>query len=349
MFGRGTDALSATIRDLAKYCGLSVSAVSKALNGYSDVSESTREAVMEAVRKLDYHPNAHARALKSGRSYNLGVLFSDDSQSGLTHPFFSTVLESFKKQAEASGYDITFISHRLGADRATYLDHCRYREVDGVCVACIHFDDEETLRLIHSDLPLVTIDCVFDDRMSICSDNESGMKMLVEYVFGKGHRRIAYIHGPRSAVTDIRIASFFRAASRLGLQVPEEYLTESEYISPRGVYEAAKALLSLKERPTCILVCDDFSVTGALRAAQKAGLRVPEDLSLAGFDGIEQMQNFYPRLTTVRQDAGAMGREAALRLIRQIEDPAFPRAGFCSVPCTLIPGQTVAAPPLPAL
>ena len=92
--------MGVTIRDLAEHCGLSVSAVSKALNGYSDISEATRQAVMAAVRELDYHPNAHARALKSGRSYNLGVLFSDDSQSGLTHPFFSVVLEHFKREAE---------------------------------------------------------------------------------------------------------------------------------------------------------------------------------------------------------------------------------------------------------
>ena len=101
--------MPATIRDLARHCGLSVSAVSKALNGYSDVSDETRQAVMKAAQELDYHPNAHARALKKGRSYNLGVLFSDDSQSGLLHPFFSVVLESFKKEAEAAGYDITFI------------------------------------------------------------------------------------------------------------------------------------------------------------------------------------------------------------------------------------------------
>ena len=103
-----------TIRDLAQHLGISMAAVSKALNGYSDVSESTRQAVIEAARELNYTPNVHARALKSKRSYNLGVLFSDDSQSGLTHPFFSVVLESFKKEAEQSGYDITFIGHRYG-------------------------------------------------------------------------------------------------------------------------------------------------------------------------------------------------------------------------------------------
>ena len=331
-----------TIKDLAKYCGLSVSSVSKALNGYNDISEDTRRTVQAAVRYLDYHPNSHARALKKGRSYNLGVLFADDSQSGLTHPYFSLVLESFKKTAENAGYDITFISHHMGRDRFTYLDHCRYREVDGVCVACVQFDDEEVLKLIHSDLPLVTIDCVFDGRVCVCSDNDAGMRVLVEYVFAQGHRRVAYIHGPKSAVTDLRVASFFRTASRLGLQVPDAYVTECRYTDPHSAYEATKQLLQLPQRPTCILVCDDFSVTGAMRAAQKAGLRVPEDLSLAGFDGIPQMQNFYPRLTTVRQDAQAIGQESARRLILQVETPEEAGEKLFTVPCSLIPGQTVA-------
>ncbi len=336
--------MPATIRDLARYCGLSVSAVSKALNGYSDISEESREAVLAAVKVLDYHPNVHARALKLGRSYNLGVLFSDERQSGLTHPFFSGVLESFKKQAEASGYDITFISHKMGEGRLTYLDHCRYREVDGVCVACIRFEDDEVLRLVNSDLPLVTIDRVFDNRVCVCSDNAEGMRMLVEYVFGMGHRKIAYIHGPQSSVTDIRVASFFRTASKLGLKVPEAYVRQSEYTDPQSAYEATKALLLLPDRPTCILVCDDFSTTGAIRAAQKAGLRVPEDLSLAGFDGIGQMQNFYPRLTTVKQDAETIGRESARQLISLIDSDEKAEAGIHTVPCALITGQTVAAP-----
>ena len=139
--------MSVTIKELAEYCGLSMSAVSKALNGYSDISDSTRAAVLKAAKELDYHPNAHARALKSGRSYNLGVLFSDDSQSGLTHPFFSVVLEAFKKEAEDNGYDITFIGHRLGQSGVTYLDHCRSRELDGVCVANTDFEADEIQML----------------------------------------------------------------------------------------------------------------------------------------------------------------------------------------------------------
>ena len=334
--------MSATIRDLAKHCGLSVSAVSKALNGYTDISEETRKAVEEAARALDYHPNAHARALKAGCSYNIGVLFADDSQSGLTHPFFSQVLENFKREAEAAGYDITFISHRMGSGRVTYLDHCRYRHVDGVCIACVDFDSEEVRRLIESDLPVVTIDRIFEGRDSVYSDNADGIRRLTEYVYKKGHRRVAYIHGPRSAVTDERVNSFRETAARLGLDIPKGYMPQCEYINPVSAYKAAMKLLRLKERPTCVLVSDDYSAIGVIQAIGEAGLSIPGDISVAGYDGINQMQHFSPRLTTVRQDTAALGRESARQLISLIEKTAENTPRRVVVPSEMITGQTVA-------
>ena len=331
--------MSVTIKELAEYCGLSMSAVSKALNGYSDISDATRAAVLRAAKELDYHPNAHARALKSGRSYNLGVLFSDDSQSGLTHPFFSVVLEHFKREAERLGYDITFIGHRMGNGRITYLDHCRYREVDGVCVACTDFEQPEVMELVRSAIPVITIDHNFEGNPCVFSDNKSGMHQLVEYVYRMGHRRIAYIYGGRSAVTNVRYRAFLESAQRLGLDVPPEYVVPGEYTKPDQVYRVMASMLRLKNRPTCVLICDDYSAMGALRACSEAGLRVPEDISLAGFDGIEQMQSFYPRLTTVYQDAPRVGQEAARQLVALVEDrmPAMDSV----IPCRLIAGETV--------
>ena len=127
--------MAVTIRDVAEKCGLSVSTVSKALNHYSDISEETRKRVHAIAKQIGYHPNALARALKTNRSQNLGVLFVDDFGSGLTHPFFSAVLDSFKQAAEKRGYDITFINHNVGENHMTYLEHCQYRNVDGVCLS----------------------------------------------------------------------------------------------------------------------------------------------------------------------------------------------------------------------
>ena len=157
----------ASIKDIAKACGVSVATVSKALNGHNDISQATKEKVREAARQLGYMPNSAARALKTNRTYNLGVLFVDEAQSGLTHEFFAAVLDSFKRHAEGRGYDITFINHNIGHGHSSYLEHCRYRGVDGVIAACVQFDDPEVVELAYSNLPLVTVDHVFNNRAAV--------------------------------------------------------------------------------------------------------------------------------------------------------------------------------------
>lgn len=331
--------MNVTIKELAEYCGLSMSAVSKALNGYSDISDATRLAVLKAAKELGYHPNAHARALKAGRSYNLGVLLSDDAQSGLTHPFFSVVLEYFKREAEQNGYDITIIGHRMGSGRITYLDHCYYREVEGVCTACTNFEDPEVLDLARSGIPMVTIDHALEGVPCIVSDNISGMRQLMRYIFSMGHSRVAFIYGRTSAVSNVRLNTFWEMVNEQGLSIPPEYLACADYTSPSQVYRATAAMLELPDRPTCIMICDDYAATGAMRAISEAGLRIPEDISITGFDGIEQMQAFHPRLTTVYQDAPRIGREAARQLIALIETGEVPRSG--SIPSRLIRGETL--------
>ena len=334
--------MSGSIRELAKRVGLSMSAVSKALNGYPDVSEKTRRMVLEAAQEMNYIPNVHARALKSKKNYSLGVLFTDERQSGLTHPFFSAVLEGFRQEAEERGYDIVFIGHRMGENGITYLEHCRSRELEGVCIACIDFGLDEVKELVEAELPVVTIDHPFPDRGSVLADNAGGMSKLVRYAAKMGHRRIAYIHGSDgSMVTETRVNTFLSVMKELGMGVPEGYLTECQYTNPQSCYEATRAMLSLTKPPDCILLSDDFSYTGAMTAALQFGLRVPEDLSLAGYDGIEIMRNFTPRLTTVDQNAAVIGKTAAQLLIAQIEG-APPETR--TVESVLVAGETVGPP-----
>ncbi len=196
----------ASIKDIAKACGVSVATVSKALNGHNDISQATKEKVREAARQIGYMPNSAARALKTNRTYNLGVLFVDEAQSGLTHEFFAAVLDSFKRHAEGRGYDITFINHNIGHGHSSYLEHCRYRGVDGVIAACIKFDDPEVIELANSNLPIVTVDHVFNNRAAVLSDNTDGVHKLVDQLAALGHERIAYIHGENhSAVTQKRL------------------------------------------------------------------------------------------------------------------------------------------------
>ena len=135
-----------SMKDIAKQCNVSVASVSKALNGYSDISEETRQLILKTASEMGYLPNSSARALKTRRSYNLGVLFVDEAMSGLTHDYFNHVLESFKRTAESRGYDITFTSGNLSGQHLSYYEHCRYRGVDGVVIACINFFTHPSLQ-----------------------------------------------------------------------------------------------------------------------------------------------------------------------------------------------------------
>lgn len=330
-----------SLKDIAAACGVSVATVSKALNGHKEISGPTTGRILAAAAKLGYMPNSAARALKTNRTYNLGVLFVDETHRGLTHEYFSLVLESFKVEAEANGYDITFINHNIGNRTATYLEHCRYRGVDGVVIACVDFFDPQVVELVQSDIPVVTIDYTFDNHVSVLSDNICGMRDLVTYVASMGHRRIAFIHGEKISVTTNRLTSFYRTALELGLKIPDEYVCEASYHNPQKTAACTRALLALPQPPTCILFPDDFSYIGGMNVLQEAGLRVPQDISVAGYDGIYLSQVLSPRLTTLQQDTAALGRMAAQQLIDLIERPKTTLPGSTVVPGRLLKGATV--------
>ena len=310
-----------SIKDIASRCGVSVATVSKALNGHRDIGEETRERVCRTAREMGYMANASARALKTNRSYNIGVLFVDEQRSGLAHEFFSSVLDSIRVEAESKGYDITFINRSLGEGPTTYLQHCLYRGVDGVVIASANFHDPMVLELVESPLPLVTIDHMFNNRIAIMSDNVRGMEELVRYVAGKGHRRLAFIHGEKTTVTENRLTGFHRACEEMGIEERPESLVQGAFHDTRVCYEATKKLLALPERPSCIFFPDDFSYIGGYNAIAEAGLRIPEDISVVGYDGIRHAEVISPRLTTWRQSTTGLGRRATAKLIELIEHP----------------------------
>lgn len=323
-------------------CGVSVATVSKALNGQHDIKESTREYIRQVAKEMGYFPNSAAKALKTNRTYNLGVLFADESRSGLTHDYFAHVLEGFKNTAEERGYDITFINRCISRpNKMSYLEHARYRGFDGVVIACVDFDEPEVEELVRSSIPVVTIDHLFHNRSTIISDNVKGMRDLVQYVYGRGHRRIAYIHGAESSVTQNRVSSFYKTCGELGLAVPAEYVREAPYRDMQETYKETEVLLDLKESPTCILFPDDFSCFGGINAINERGLKIPEDISVAGYDGIGIAMNFSPKLTTIVQDTDRLGREAAVKLISLIENPKATITEQIIVPGKLFKGESV--------
>ena len=309
------------MKDIAKRCGVSTATVSKALNGQPDIGEETRERILRTADELGYMANASARALKTKRSYDIGVLFVDPMHGGLAHEFFSTMLESIRREAEQHGYDITFINSSVGRRQTSFLQHCRYRGLDGVVIASADYFDPMVTELVQSELPVVTVDHVFNNRISVVSDNLVGMDALVRYVYGKGHRKIALIHGEVTSVTRNRLTGFHRACEELGLTVPEKWMRRGVFHDPKGCYQITKELLSQPEIPTCIFFPDDYSYIGGYNAITEAGLRIPEDISVVGYDGIPLSRIISPVLTTWRQDADGLGTVATARLIEQIEHP----------------------------
>lgn len=330
-----------SIKDIAANCGVSVATVSKALNGQTDISKATRERIRKIAEEMGYTPNYAARSLKTNRSYNLGVLFVDESMSGLTHEYFSHVLDSFKVEAEAHGYDITFINHNIGGRVASYLEHCRYRGVDGVVIACVDFRSEEVMELVEGDLPVVTIDHIFNNKMAVLSDNISGMRELITHAYGKGHRKLAFIHGERTSVTEKRLSSFYKTCAELGLEIPDTYVREGIYHDALSCERITRELLALSDPPTCIFFQDDFSSIGGYNAIADLGLQIPEQISVAGYDGIYLSQLVKPRLTTYKQDTAALGKKAAEQLVNLVERPKTTLPESTVIAGRLIEGDSV--------
>ena len=309
-----------TIKDISKQCGVSPATVSKALNGYGDISTETAEMIRKTAQEMHYMPNAAARQLKTNMSHNIGVLFVDDTMSGLTHEYFSAILNSAKEEAERLGYDITFISRNVGGNNSSFVEHCRYRKCDGVLIASVDFLSDQVRELVESEFPTVTIDYSFNNQSSVVSDNVEGAYRLTEYLLEKGHRKIAFIHGEKTSVTEKRLVGFFRACEDYGIDIPVEYVLEARYHDPKVCEVLTEQLMKMEDPPTVIMYPDDYSYLGGLRQLEKMGLSVPEDVSAAGYDGINISQVLRPRLTTYYQDAEMIGKKSMQKLVETIEN-----------------------------
>lgn len=332
-----------SLKTIAEKCGVSTATVSKALNDQKDISEGTKRRIKGVAESLGYFPNAAARALKTNRSYNIGVLFEEEAGSGLTHEYFSGVLNGLKVQAEKKGYDITFINTYFENRKMSYYEHCKYRNFEGVAIVCADFNDPGVMELMNGDVPVVTIDYVHHNCTAVSSNNIQGMEDLVKYIYKHGHRKIAYIHGQEnSCVTKDRLASFFRTLDELGVEIPDEYIRTADYLETREAAKQTRELLSLKEPPTCIIYPDDTSLIGGRNVIMDLGLSIPDDISIAGYDGTRVSQLLHPKLTTIRQNTELIGSEAADRLIHTIEKPRTALIERVVIEGILIPGSSVA-------
>lgn len=331
-----------TLKDIARECGVSVASVSKALNHMPGVGAKTALRIRECASRLGYLPNAAAKALKTNRSFIIGVLLKDDDNHSLLHDFFVSVLEHFKDTMEEQGYDLMLLNRTIGQRTISYLEHCRHSNLDGVFVACIDFSDPEIMELAGAGISLVSVDHTYPGHPSVYSDNEDGIRQAVLYAYEMGHRRIAFVSGAASSVTDKRHKAYIQAMRSLGLPVEPKYHRFSRYRDIHRTRAETSALLALPTPPTCILMPDDYAALGGQMAIREAGLRIPEDMSVIGFDGLDFVSYIHPRLTTVRQNVELIGREAARLLLSHIDNKdTGGEAAAVTVPVSLIRGETV--------
>ena len=305
------------LKDIAEVCGVSVATVSRALNGLTNENRERTAYILRTAKEMGYYPNVAARTLKPSRSNTIGVLY----ENVMTHEYFSSVLEALRRQADMRGYDLMMIGDWRGDKSGNYFEHVRRRNLDGVAVISADFDSSNVIRLVTSAIPSVIIDHFYEGCDCVSSDNRASMERIVRYAWSQGHRRIAMIHGEIGSVSRERLAGFYKGCAELGIRVPEGFVREGNFHDPEGCARIVADLLQGEEKPTVILCQDDFSCLGALLGLRTAGIRVPEDVSLVGFDGIRIARLLEPRLVTYRQDAEQMGSEAARLLIEQIENP----------------------------
>jgi len=333
-----------SIKDIAEACGVSTATVSKALNDRDDVNPATKERVQETAKLLGYLPNAMARALKTKKTYNIGVLMVDKAQSGLKHHYFASILDSFKVVMERSGYDLTFISNQIGSQTCSYYEHCQYRNVDGVLAACVDFRTPEVQTLLASDLPVVSIDYVSEYGCTVASDNAEGIRIAVEYALQRGHKEIAYIYGDDSQVTEIRCEAFRNTMSAHHCEIRNQFVRQGKYLSPEIAYRLTQELLTDSEqRPSCILYPDDICAIAGMAAITDNHLEAGKDVSVIGYDGNPVLRMLRPNLTTIQQDTDAIGVKSAelmLKLLRKEQIAFAERIVRCQG--QLLEGETVA-------
>lgn len=329
----------ATGREIAQLCGVSVATVSRVFNQPETVNEETRERVLRVARELGYRPNEAARALSTKQSAMIGLVWdTDHRRPGWRHPYLQDLLIGLKSALSAHGYHLLLLatggdSREVGsslADPVGYVNLIRRHHLGGVVLIDSGSDAEAFGTFAQSGFPCVALDVAVDGPKAtyVTSDNAAGARDAVRHLASLGHTRIATITGPPgNQPSEARLSGYRTALREAGLQARADHVVAGDFYRPSGTV-AMQRLLALDEPPTAVFAASDEMAVGALLAARAAGLRVPEDLALVGFDDIEIASVVDPALTTVAQDKPGYGVAAAKAIMAMItgagrEDPVI--------------------------
>ena len=331
----------ATIKDVAAMAGVSYTTVSHVLNKTRPVSEPVRLKVEEAIAHLDYVPSAVARSLKAKTTATIGLLVANS-----LNPYFAELARGIEDYCERNNYCVILCNCDDDPDKQrNYLRVLLEKRVDGLVVASAGGDVGLASGLLGVRTPMVIVDRnlegIHADLVRI--DHELGAYLATRHLLDLGHRAIACITGPAiTRVAQLRMAGYQRALTEAGIEVPEYWMLESDF-SCMGGYQAAVRLFE-GNRPTAIFACNDLMGIGVLRAAAECKIRVPDHLSVIGFDDVQMSRYVYPALTTVGQSILQLGEMAAQLLLRRISAPEREVEQHIVTPSIVLRESTAAYP-----
>lgn len=308
----------ATIRDVARAAGVSISTVSAILNGTARVSEKLTKRVWQAIEATQYSPDGVARSLRLGRTSSIGLVVGD-----ISNPFFTSLAKAVESRASEAGYLVIVANTDEQQDRELkLLKLLREQRVAGIILAPAGQGVEyfSALSLLRNS-PAVLIDRHLPDAgfESVIVDNVAAAKMATDYLVRLNHRRIAIVLGKQHLwTTEQRLQGFHESLAAAGIS-PDPVLEISANSRIESAYDAVQHLLNLPNRPTAIFAANNLMMLGAIEAIMDMGFRCPEDISLAGIDDFPWISAIRPQLTTVAQPIKELGRVAVERLLDQIQ------------------------------
>ncbi len=302
-----------TIKDVARAAGVSITTVSHVINDTRYVSEELRARVQAALEELDYRPNILARSLRRGETKTIGLVVPDNS-----NPFFAEIARTVEDLGFATGYSVILCNSDDNlAKEAAYIEVLIAKQVDGVVFIASGSSQEHLAELSRQDIPYVVVDRQVDGTLAdvILVNNELGGYVATRHLLELGHRRIACIAGPSELTPSAdRVRGYHRALREFDVAEDRVLVVPGDFRA-QGGEAALEALLPLNPPPSAIFACNDLMAIGVLRAARAAGLSVPGELSLVGFDDIPLAAAVSPALTTVAQPTTELARHAVRLLL----------------------------------
>jgi DNA-binding LacI/PurR family transcriptional regulator len=332
------------IRTIAEMANVSVATVSRTMNHVTTVNPAMAKRVWEVIDQLDYFPNTQARALVSGRSKLFGLIISE-----ITNPFFPELIQGFEDIAVENGYEILISSTNYDPKRmSNCIRRMLERKVDGVAIMTFGIEEPLLEQLAKRNVPMVFID-VGPQRSDISVlkvDYHHGIRQGVQHLAALGHRNIFFISGPaRLHSAQSRVAAFSRSLLECGIVPDPRCIVEGDHTMEGGV-AAMEKILAAKIRPTAVMCSNDMTAIGVLHKLYRAGLRVPDDLSVIGFDDIHMAEVTIPPLTTIQMSRFELARAAVSALRAQVEERDDSKRGHeFNIQTNLIVRESTGFPP----